>query len=286
MELALTRTSFKEQPFCNTTVGNYHLIHQLGSGSFAQVYLAKHLYLQSLTALKLLTLPSVRQDEWQHFQFEARILAHLRHQHIVRALDFGWERGMPYLVMEYAPGGTLQQVFSLGKALPVSFILPTVLQIASALQFIHNHGVIHCDVKPANVLLGPDNVVWLSDFGIATTLSSASAVLYGRESVPGTPSYIAPERMQGYALPASDQYALAVMVYQWLCGVCPFDGSVYEICSQQVSTPPPPLRDRAPSIPPAVERVVLRALAKDPQKRFACVQEFALALKQASWSEA
>jgi serine/threonine protein kinase len=283
MESALTRTSFREQPFCNTTVGNYLLFRQLGSGSFAQVYLAKHLYLQNLTALKLFTLPSVNQDEWQQFQFEARILARLRHPHIVRALDFGWEKGMPYLVMEYAPGGSLQQVFPLGKALHISFILPTVLQIASALQFIHNHGVIHCDVKPANVLRGPDDVVWLSDFGIATTLTSASAVLYGRESVPGTPSYIAPERMYGYALPASDQYALAVMVYQWLCGVCPFEGSVHEVCFQQVSTPPPPLRDHVPSISPAVERVVLKALAKEPQKRFAHVQEFAFALKQASW---
>ena len=192
MKPALTRTSCRDQPFCDTTVGNYQLLRHLGSGSFAQVYLAKHLSLQSLTALKLLTLPSISPDEWQHFQFEARVLAHLRHPHIVPTLDFGWARGQPYLVMEYAPGGTLQQVFPLGKALPISSILPTVLQLANALQFIHNHGVIHCDVKPANVLLGPGNVVWLSDFGIATTLTSASTVLYGRESVPGTPSYISP----------------------------------------------------------------------------------------------
>ena len=282
MEPALTRTSFREQPFCDTTIGNYHLLRQLGSGSYAHVYLAKHLYLQSLTALKLLTLSSIDHEEVQHFQFEARILAHLRHPHIVRALDFGWEKGTPFLVMEYAPGGTLQQVFPRGKALPIFSILPTVLQIASALQFIHNHGVIHCDVKPANVLLGPDNVVWLSDFGIATTLISAPATLYGRRSVPGTPSYIAPERIHGYALPASDQYALAVMVYQWLCGACPFEGSVREVCFQHVSTPPPPLRDRVPSISPAVERVILKALEKEPQKRFAHVQEFAFALNQAN----
>lgn len=282
MEPALTRTSFREQSFCDTEVGNYRLLRQLGSGSYAHVYLAKHLYLQSFTALKLLTLSSVHHEEVQHFQFEARILAHLRHQHIVRALDFGWEKGTPYLVMEYAPGGTLQQVLPLGKALPISSILPTVLQIASALQFIHNHGVIHCDVKPANVLLGPGNVAWLSDFGIATTLISASATLYGKGSVPGTPSYIAPERVHGYALPASDQYALAVMVYQWLCGACPFEGSVHEVCSQHVSTPPPPLWGRVASVSPAIERVVMKALEKEPQKRFAHVQEFALALKQAS----
>jgi len=282
MEPVLTRTSFRDQPFCDTAVGNYHLLRQLGSGGSAHVYLAEHIYLKSLMALKLLTLSSAHHEEVQHFQLEARILAHLRHQHIVRALDFGWERGVPFLVMEYAPGGTLQLAFPLGKALPISSILPAVLQVASALQFIHNHGVIHCDVKPANVLLGPRNQVWLSDFGIASTVTSASRTGYGRRGVPGTPSYIAPERIQGQTLPASDQYSLAVMVYQWLCGACPFEGSVPEICVHHLSTPPPRLRERVPSISRAVERVVLKALEKEPQKRFAHVQEFALALEQAS----
>ncbi len=282
MEPVLTRTSFREQTFCDTAVGNYHLLRQLGSGGSAHVYLAEHIYLKSLMALKLLTLSSAQHEEAQHFQLEARILAHLRHQHIVRALDFGWERGVPFLVMEYAPGGTLQQAFPLGKALPISSILPAVLQVASALQFIHNHGVIHCDVKPGNVLLGPRNQVWLSDFGIASTVTSASRTGYGRRAVPGTPCYLAPERLHGQTLPASDQYSLAVMVYQWLCGACPFEGSVHEICVHHQSTPPPRLQERVPSISRAVERVVLKALEKEPQKRFAHVQEFALALEQAS----
>ncbi len=282
MEPVLTRTSFREHPFCDTAVGNYHLLRQLGSGGSAHVYLAEHIYLKSLMALKLLTLSSAHHEEVQHFQLEARILAHLRHQHIVRALDFGWERGVPFLVMEYAPGGTLQQAFPLGKALPISSILPAVLQVASALQFIHNNGVIHCDVKPGNVLLGPRDQVWLSDFGIASTATSASRTGYGRRAVPGTPCYLAPERLHGQTLPASDQYSLAVMVYQWLCGACPFEGSVHEICAHHQSTPPPRLQERVPSISRAVERVVLKALEKEPQKRFADVQEFALALKQAS----
>lgn len=142
--------------------------------------------------------------------------------------------------------------------------------------------MIHCDVKPANVLLGPRNQVWLSDFGIASTVTSASRTGYGRRAVPGTPCYLAPERIHGQTLPASDQYSLAVMVYQWLCGACPFEGSVPEICVHHLSTPPPRLRERVPSISRAVERVVLKALEKEPQKRFAHVQEFALALEQAS----
>jgi len=282
LEPVLTRTSFREQPFCDTAVGNYHLLRQLGSGGSARVYLAEHIYLKSLMALKLLTLSSAHHEEVQHFQLEARILAHLRHQHIVQVLDFGWERGVSFLVMEYAPGGTLQQAFPLGNALPISSILPAVLQVASALQFIHNHGVIHCDVKPGNVLLGPRNQVWLSDFGIASTVTSPSRTGYGRQKVPGTPCYLAPERIHGQTLPASDQYSLAVMVYQWLCGACPFEGSVPEICVHHLSTPPPRLRERVPSISRAVERVVLKALEKEPQKRFAHVQEFSLALKQAS----
>jgi len=286
MEQVLTRTSFWEQPFCDTAVGNYHLLRQLGSGGSAHVYLAEHIYFKSLSALKLLTLSLANHEEVQQFQLEARILSHLRHQHIVRGLDFGWERGMPFLVMEYAPGGTLHQAFPLGKALPISSILPAVLPVASALQFIHNHGVVHCDVKPENVLLGPCNQVWLSDFGIASTVTSTSRTGYGGRKVPGTAYYLAPERILGQTLPASDQYSLAVMVYQWLCGACPFEGSVLEICVHHVSTPPPRLRERVPSISRAVEQVVLKALEKEPQKRFTHVQEFALALEQASQSEA
>src|SRR5579864_8811950 len=143
MEPVLTRTSCREQPCCNTAVGNDHLLRQLGSGGSAHVYLAEHIYFKSLTALKLLPLPLAHHEEVQHFQLEARFLFHLRHQHIVRGLDFGWEKGLTFLVMEYAPGGTLHQAFPLGKALPISSILPAVLPVASALQFIHNQGVIH-----------------------------------------------------------------------------------------------------------------------------------------------
>lgn len=118
MEPVLTRTSFREQPFCDTAVGNYHLLRQLGSGGSAHVYLAEHIYLKSLLALKLLTLSSAHHEEVQHFQLEARILAHLRHQHIVQALDFGWERGVPFLVMEYAPGEPYSRRSRWGKLCP------------------------------------------------------------------------------------------------------------------------------------------------------------------------
>ena len=175
--------------------------------------------------------------------------------------------------------------FSQEVPLPLSSVLPAVLQAACALQYLHNHHVIHCDVKPENMLLGPHNEVWLADFGIATTVPPAPGKRYSGREVRGTARYMAPEQIHGNPLPASDQYALAVMVYEWLCGQPPFHGSALGICVHHVSTPPPKLREHVPSISPAVERVVLKALGKDPHKRFAHVLEFASALKQAGLSE-
>ena len=164
----------------------------------------------------------------------------------------------------------------------MSTILPVVLQIASALQYVHNQGFIHCDVKPENMLLGTRHEIWLSDFGIALTSSAVGDKQFRTRELKGSAYYMAPEQISGGPLPASDQYALAVMVYQWLCGQHLFQGIGLQVCLQHLSIPPPLLRDRVPSISPAVERVVLKALSKDPYQRFAHVQEFAHALKRAS----
>jgi serine/threonine protein kinase len=164
-------------------------------------------------------------------------------------------------------------------------IMPAVWQIASALQYVHDRGLIHCDVKPSNMLLGPCGEVWLSDFGIARPVAVAGSSNMHAQMLVGTPLYLAPEQIEGRPLPASDQYALAIMVYQWLCGQRPFRGTNLQICLQHLSEPPPRLREHVPTISPGVERVVLRALAKDPERRFTHVQEFALALRQASRAE-
>jgi|GEM_PF-3571576 len=273
------------QPSRRVYVGNYVLLGELGQGGSAHVYLAEHRFFKTRVALKLLKPAGAGQEEIRQLQFEAHLLTHLRHRHIVQALDFGWEQGIPYLAMEYAPRGTLQMSFSKEVPRPLSGILPAMLQAARALQYLHNHRVIHCDVKPENLLLGPSNEVWLADFGIATTVPPTLGRRYSGREVRGTARYMAPEQIQGNPLPASDQYALAVLVYEWLCGQPPFDGSALGICVQHVKTPPPRLRDHVPSISAAIERVVLKALAKDPHKRFAHVLEFASALKQASLLE-
>jgi serine/threonine protein kinase len=269
-------------PLNGQQIGHYTLIRQLGQGGYASVFLGEHHYLNTYVALKLLNLYLASEEDTKHFQLEARILAYLRHKNIVRLLDFGVERGTPFLVMEYASKGNLQQFLPHEGALPVGIILPFVTQMASALQYVHNHGLIHCDVKPENMLLGPLNELWLSDFGIAITATAVSNKQFNTRELKGSVNYIAPEHINGNPMPASDQYALAVMVYQWLCGRFLFQGTDMQVCLQHLSTPPIPLRDHVPSTPRAVEHVVLKALAKDPYQRFAHVQEFASALKQAN----
>lgn len=156
------------------------------------------------------------------------------------------------------------------------------LFLRGPLQYVHDHRVIHSDVKPENVLLGRNNRIWLADFGIATMVPSVLEKRYGKREVKGTARYMAPEQIRGNPMPASDQYALAVMVYEWLCGRPPFHGSVLGVHVGHVSTPPPALRDHVSSISPAVEHIVLKSLSKDPQRRFAQVMDFASALKQAT----
>jgi serine/threonine protein kinase len=272
----------KASPLDGQQFGHYTLIRQLGQGGYASVYLGVHHYLNTNVALKLLNLFLESDEEVKRFQMEARMLALLRHRHVVRVLDFGGERGTPYQVMEYAPGGNLQRHLPQGVSLSVRTILPFVVQIASALQYIHNQGLIHRDVKPENLLVGPQHEIWLSDFGIALTTTAAKNKQFDMRELEGSAHYMAPEQLSGNPLPASDQYALAVMVYQWLCGQYPFQGTRLQICLQHLSTPPTRLRDYVASISPAVERVVLKALCKDPYQRFAHVQEFAYALKQAN----
>jgi eukaryotic-like serine/threonine-protein kinase len=163
---------------------------------------------------------------------------------------------------------------------PLAEMVSHVKQVAAALQYAHDHKFIHRDVKPENMLLGRQEEVLLSDFGLAA-LAHSSGSLSTQEAI-GTLAYMAPEQIEGHPRPASDQYALGVVVYEWLCGARPFEGSATEVMVQQLSVPPPPLHEKVATIPLGIEQVVLRALAKDPKERFASVHDFATALKQAS----
>src|SRR5690242_13441910 len=145
--------------------GNYTLTRLLGKGGFAEVYLGEHIYLKSLAAIKVL-LTSLGTEEMAYFRAEAHTLAALKHPHIVRILDFGIEGDIPFIVMEYAPNGTMQQRYPRGVPLAPDVVVPYVRQIASALQYAHNQKLIHRDIKPGNMLLQENDELLLSDFGV------------------------------------------------------------------------------------------------------------------------
>jgi peptide/nickel transport system substrate-binding protein len=259
-------------------LGNYRLIRLLGQGGFADVYLGEHTFLSTQAAIKLLH-TRLTGDELQGFHNEARTIAHLIHPNIVRVLEYGVESGVPYLVMDYAPGGTLRERHPKGSILPLSVIVSYVRQVASALQYAHTQKLIHRDVKPENMLIGRNNEVLLSDFGVA--LIAQSSLSQSVHEVAGTVTYMAPEQIRGKPRFASDQYALAVVMYEWLCGERPFQGSFTEVAAQHALAPPPPLHDKMPAISPYIEQVIMTALEKDPNRRFASVQSFANAFEQA-----
>ena len=263
--------------------GNYRLTGLLGQGSFAQVYLGQHVRLELQAAIKVLHTHLTGKEAEQFYQ-EAQTLAKLVHPAIVRVFDFDVQEGVPFLVMDYGPGGSLRRRYPKDSVVLLAQILASVQQVAAALQYAHDQRVIHRDVKPENMLVGRHQQVLLSDFGLAALAhSTASEVAQGTV---GTLAYMAPEQIEGHPRAASDQYALAVVVYEWLCGVRPFQGTMSEVMIQHLSMPPPPLRERVPTIPVEVEQVVLKALAKDPKQRFTRVQDFATALQVASTTAA
>lgn len=272
-------------------INNYRVVTTLGVGGFGSVYLAEHKFLDKRVAIKALGRAITQGErsgsqpidrEFNELLLEARRTSTLIHPHIIRTLDFGIDvDGIPYLIMDYAPNGSLRQRHRKGEKLALSTVVSYVKQIADALQYMHNQKLIHRDVKPENLLLGEQDEILLSDLGIAVHLDDEAN--QRKSNVAGTPLYMAPEQWQGSPTPASDQYALATMTYEWLCGRLPFPGgSVHEIASHHLQDTPPPLREIAPKISPLIEFVVLTALSKEQGHRFATVKGFAHALENAS----
>ncbi len=259
-------------------LGNYRITRVLGQGGFADVYLGEHIYLKRPAALKLLR-TSLKESDIENFLTEAQTLASLNHPYIVRVLEYVVEQGMPVLIMDYAQAGTIRNRHPRSSVLPLKTVITYSKQIAIALQYAHNHNIIHRDVKPENMLLGPQEQILLSDFGLAL-LTSSPEFLSSQKTV-GTIAYMAPEQIRGKPTFASDQYALAVVAYEWLCGKRPFEGKYFELARQHFYAAPPSLHDHVPTVPTMVEEVILRALAKDPRDRFISIQAFAYALERA-----
>lgn len=260
--------------------GNYKLIRKLGRGGFADVYLGEHVHLGNEAAIKVIR-GQLSEADKEFFRAEARNLVRLVHPNIVRLLDFGFENdtNTPYLVMDYAPNKSLRDKCPPGACLSLTTIIAYVKQLADALQYAHDQKLIHRDVKPENILLGRNNEVVLSDFGIAVVAHSTLTVRI--EEARGTIAYMAPEQLKKKPRPASDQYSLAIVVYSWLTGVLPFTGDFIEVLIQQLTDPPPSLRTIDPAIPAAVEQVIFKALEKDYLQRYETIRAFAQALELA-----
>jgi eukaryotic-like serine/threonine-protein kinase len=259
--------------------GHYRLLQRLGRGGFADVYLGRHVHLETQAAVKVLHVHLVG-AEIERFRQEARTVARLEHPHIVRILDFDVQEGRPFLVMNYAPNGTLRQRHPRGSRVALPLVISYVQQIASALQYAHDLHIIHRDIKPENLLVGGHQEVLLSDFGIACVTPDSQSLQ--TQEMAGTITYMAPEQIEGHPHRNSDQYSLAVLVYEWLSGQRPFEGSFTEVAFKHSSVPIPSLRQNFPDVPAEVEEVILTALKKNPHQRFASVQAFSIAIAQAS----
>lgn len=265
------------QDFRGRQFGNYHLIRPIGEGGYVHVYLGYDVRNPERKVAIAVEIISTSQEEQEHLRREARILLEFDHPHIVRVYDYGIEGNVFYLVMKYYEKGNLHELYPRGKTASVHKIVSHIGQIASALQYTHEHGVIHRDVKPENILVDINENVLLGDFGLAKQLTSIST----SGDVMGTSAYMAPEQWDGDAYSASDQYALAVVAYELLCGKPPFQGSTAEIAGQHKVKVLPGFQLRKLGVPYKVERVLRRALNKRPERRYGSVEEFAEKFRKA-----
>lgn len=256
--------------------GSYRLIRCLGVGGFASVYLGQHVRLSSKqAAIKILELRDV---DVEQFRQEAETTERLVHPNIVRLLDFDIQEGTPFLILDYAPGGSLRVRHPQRSQVQLLTVLRYLKEIVPALQHAHEQHILHRDIKPDNILIGRQGELLLSDFGLALLSRTGKTSAQASTNIGGTPTYMAPEQFMGKPEFASDQYALATIVYEWLSGSAPFKGNFIQLGYQHTHELVPPLRESAPLLPIAVEQVVMKALAKQPAARFPSVQAFAQAL--------
>ena len=257
-------------------IGNYRLSRLLGSSEYADIYLGEHNTMHEQAAIKIF-----KGQGSEKFLKQAALLSRLRHPHIVQVHDYGLKDDNAFLVMDYAPRGTLRERFPQGTRLPMVTVIHYVKQIASALQYIHLHRLIHRDIKPHNLLLGPNDEVMLSDFGIAIVSESLDSASSAFSDFEGTVLYAAPEQLRGKPRRSSDLYALGVVVYEWLCGQWPFTGTFEEVVHQHLFIPPPFFSEKGVEIASPIEHVIRMVLAKERDQRFRCAEDFAYDLEQA-----
>ena len=268
-------------------IGPYRIVEQLGQGGMATVYKAYHASLDRYVALKALH-PAFNEDKSfaSRFQREARVVAKLEHPNIVPVYDYAEHENRPYLVMKYIEGDTLKARLNQGP-LSSEEINQIVDSVGSALAYAHKQGVLHRDIKPSNVLVATDGQMYLADFGLARIAQSGESTL-SSDMIMGTPQYISPEQAMGKKdLDArTDLYSFGVMLYEMVVGQVPFNADTpFSVIHDHIYTPLPLPHKVNPSVPESVERVLLKALAKEREDRYEDVATLVQAFKDA-WEEA
>jgi eukaryotic-like serine/threonine-protein kinase len=266
----------------NTLVDSrYLIVRRIGSGGMADVYCAEDTHLGRQVALKVLHRRFAQDQEFvERFRREASAAAGLQHPNVVGVFDRGRHDGTYYIAMEHLPGRTLKEIVTTEAPLAQERVVDLGRQILQAAGFAHRHGVIHRDFKPHNVIMDDQGGVKVTDFGIAR---AGASEMTETGSIMGTAQYLSPEQAQGHAVTAaSDLYSIGVMLYEMLAGRLPFEGdSAVSVALKHLSEQPPPISQFRPDVSPALESVVMAALAKDPAHRWQSADDFAEALQAA-----
>ncbi len=257
-----------ENPILND---RYHLIEQIGAGGMAVLYKAKDLELSRIVAVKVLRPSLVNDPEFLHrFKREARSAANLSHPNIVTVHDVGQDGpNTHYIVMEFVEGSNLKQLIRVRGAFEIDAGLAIIIEICKGIGYAHRAGLVHCDVKPQNILVSPEKSIKVVDFGIARAFTETSEN-QKEDMVWGSPHYFSPEVAQGDSpLPASDVYSIGVVLFELLAGRLPFQGNSYEeLALAHIQDPAPYLSDLDQTIPVELSRIVNKTLSKDPSTRF------------------
>ena len=248
----------------------YQLLESLGSGGMAEVYRARDLMLERSVAIKVLRADYSSDKEFQErFRQEARAAANLSHPNIVTVHDFGLDNGQLFIVMEHIPGTDLKSLLRKRGRFTVEEAIPLLVQACAGIGYAHRAGLVHCDVKPHNLLIAPDHRLKVTDFGIARALSTIRPG--DREDVVwGSPQYFSPEQARGQApSPASDVYSLGVVLYEMLTGTLPFNAATADdLAHMHIHSHPHPLGEYLPDIPPMLEQIQSKILSKEPSARY------------------
>lgn len=271
--------------FIGKEIGNYRITREINSGAFGSVYQVEHTHLKKrIVAIKLLHTSLGLPQEREQFVQEAQFLAVLEHPHILPLLDFGFSERQPYLIAQYATGGSLRDLLKRQAPLPLEQAVRILNQVGQALSYAHQHQIIHRDLKPENILFNVSEDVLLADFGIATMLSTAS--VKHLTTIGGTPPYMAPEHFQGIISKEGDQYGLGCIAYELVTGSLPFAAPDFvSMGFKHLTEQPTRPTHHNPRVPLVTEAAILKAMAKQRTERHADIPAFLRAL-QASFTQA